>query len=89
MSCVSEMIYMRMTNGKSIYGTNLDLGKYSVKHDVECEYEFNHVNPSTVYSKFEYVGTGHNPVAVSVPFDYSKSKAKGKFNARGVDENKW
>jgi hypothetical protein len=89
MACISEMIYMKMDNGEFIYGTNLDIGKYSVKHDCDCEHEFDHVNPSTIYSKFTYVGTEHNPAAVSVPFDYSKSKAKGKFNARGVDENKW
>jgi len=89
MSCISEMLYMKMDNGEFIYGTNLDIGKYSVKHDCDCEHEFDHVNPSTIYSKFTYIGTGHNPAAVSVPFDYSKSTAKGKFNARGVDENKW
>ena len=78
MPCISDMLYMRMTNGKSIYGTNLDIGKYSVKHDVDCEHEFNHVNPSTVYSKFEYVGTEHNPTKFdtqSSKMDYSKGKS--------------
>ena len=39
------MIYMKMTNGEYIYGTNLDIGKYSVKHKCECEREFDHVPP--------------------------------------------
>ena len=42
-----------MTNGKDIYGTNLDIGRYSVKHDCEVEHEYEHVNPSTVYNTFE------------------------------------
>ena len=43
MASVHEMIYMKMTNGEYIYGTNLDIGKYSVKHNCECEHEFDHV----------------------------------------------
>ena len=45
MASVHEMIYMKMTNGEYIYGTNLDIGKYSVKHNCECEHEFDHVPP--------------------------------------------
>ena len=29
MAQVHEMIYMLMTNGEYIYGTNLDIGRYS------------------------------------------------------------
>ena len=29
-----------MTNGEYIYGTNLDIGKYSVKENCECKHEF-------------------------------------------------
>ena len=28
-----------MTNGEYIYGTNLDIGKYSVKENCECEHD--------------------------------------------------
>ena len=28
MAQVHEMLYMKMTNGEYIYGTNLDIGKY-------------------------------------------------------------
>ena len=74
MSCVTEMLYMKMTNGEYIYGTNLDIGKYSVKHNVECEFEFDHVPPSKLegqggYSEgstaFKYVGTDHDPMTTS------------------------
>ena len=37
MPSISEIIYMKMTNGEYIYGTNLDIGKYSVKENCECE----------------------------------------------------
>ena len=37
MSNISELLYMKMDNGELVYGTNLDIGKYSVKHDCECE----------------------------------------------------
>ena len=33
MAQVHEMLYMKMDNGEYIYGTNLDIGKYSVKLD--------------------------------------------------------
>ena len=45
---LSKILYMKMTNGELIYGTNLDIGKYSVKEDCECEHEFDHINPSTL-----------------------------------------
>ena len=37
---ISELLYMKMDNGELIYGTNLDIGKYSVEHNCECEHEF-------------------------------------------------
>ena len=74
---LSKILYMKMTNGELIYGTNLDIGKYSVKENCECEHEFDHINPSTLYSKFTYVGTGHNPTKFetqSERMDYEKQK---------------
>ena len=74
MAQVHEMLYMKMTNGEYIYGTNLDIGKYSVKHNVECEHEFDHVPPMKLegqggYSEgstaFKYVGTDHDPMTHS------------------------
>jgi len=76
MAQVHEMIYMKMTNGEYIYGSNLDIGKYSVKHNCECEREFDHVPPCKLegqggYSEgskaFKYVGTDHDPMTHSHP----------------------
>tara|TARA_B100000902_G_C26585034_1_gene563049 strand:+ start:254 stop:508 length:255 start_codon:yes stop_codon:yes gene_type:complete len=81
MPSISDMLYMKMDNGKLIYGTNLDIGKYSVNHDCECEHEFDHINPSTLYSKFTYVGTDHNPTKFETQssyMDYEQRKIVGK-----------
>ena len=40
MPSISEILYMKMDNGEYIYGTNLDIGKYSVKYDCDCEHEY-------------------------------------------------
>ena len=40
---MQEMIYMKMTNGEYVYGTNKAIGLYSVENNCECEYEFDHV----------------------------------------------
>ena len=74
MAQVHEMIYMLMTNGEYIYGTNLDIGRYSVKHNCECQREFDHVPPCKLegqggYSEgskaFKYVGKDHDPMTHS------------------------
>ena len=84
MAQVHEMLYMKMTNGEYIYGTNLDIGKYSVKANCECEHEFEHVNPSTLYSKFKYVGTKHNPTK----FETSSTKMNYELG-KLVTVEKW
>ena len=49
-----------------------------------------HVNPSTVYKNFKYVGNEmSNPYSVSVPFDYRKQRTDGNFNDAGVNTDKW
>ena len=80
----------KLDNGELIYGTYEECEAYADKVESWVIRYFDHVNPSTVYNKFKWVGTGlHNPFAVSVPFDYRESRAKGNFNARGVDQDKW
>ena len=41
---MEEILYMKMSNGEFIAGTNLQIGKYSVAHEpaLECveEYDF-------------------------------------------------
>ena len=81
MSNISELLYMKMDNGELIYGTNLDIGKYSVEHNCECEHEFEHVNPSTLYSNFTFVGTGRNPTEFATQsryMDYEKGQVVGR-----------
>ena len=49
-----------------------------------------HVNPSTVYKNFKYVGNEmSSPYSVSVPFDYRKQRTDGTFNDAGVNQDKW
>ena len=80
----------KLDNGELIYGTYEECEAYADKVESWVIKYFDHVNPSTVYNKFKWVGTGlHNPFAVSVPFDYRKNRTKGNFNARGVDQDKW
>ena len=80
----------KLDNEELVYGTYEEVEEYAEKQDTWVVRYFDHVNPSTVYNKFTWVGTGlSNPFAVSVPFDYRESRAKGNFNARGVDQDKW
>ena len=77
-------------DGQLVYGTYEEVEEYADKDDTCVERYFDHVNPSTVYDKFKWVGKGlSDPYAVSVPFDHTKSKPKGTFNTRGVNLEKW
>ena len=53
---IDQMIKVRMTNGKDIYGTNLDIGRYSVKHDCEVEHEYEH-GKYVKYAKGNVIGS--------------------------------
>ena len=67
-----------------------DTSKKILKENTCVDRYFDHVNTSTVYNQFKWVGKGlHDPYAVSVPYDYNKSKPKGTFNTRGVNTDKW
>ena len=80
----------KLDNGELIYGSYEECEQYADKVDSWVIRYFDHVNPSTFYNKFKWVGKGlSNPFAVSVPFDYRESRTKGNFNARGVDQDKW
>ena len=80
----------KLDNGELIYGTYEECEAYADKVESWVIKYFDHVNPSTVYNKFKWVGTGlHNPFAVSVPFDYRENRTKGNFNTRGVNQDKW
>ena len=80
----------RLQNGQDVYGTYEEVEEYAEKVNTCVERYYDHVNPSTVYNTFNWVGTGlSNPYAVSVPYDYKKSRTKGTFNTRGVNIEKW
>ena len=80
----------KLQDGQLVYGTYEEVENYAEKENTCVDRYFDHVNTSTVYNQFKWVGKGlHYPYAVSVPYDYSKSKPKGTFNTRGVNQDKW
>ena len=80
----------KLQDGQLVYGTYEEVEEYADKEDTCVEHYFDHVNPSTVYDKFVWIGKGmRDPYAVSVPFDYRESRTKGTFNTRGVNMEKW
>jgi len=80
----------RLDNSEYVYGTYEEVEAYADKQDTCVDRYLDHVNPSTVYNKFKWVGTGlSDPFAVSVPFNYDESSPKSDSNIRGVDPNNW
>ena len=80
----------RLDNGEDVYGTYEEVESYAEQKNTWVQRYYDHVNPSTVYNTFKWVGKGmSNPRSVSVPFDYRKNRANGTFNARGVNLDKW
>ena len=80
----------KLDHGEYVYGTYEEVEAYADKGETCVERYLDHVNPSTIYNKFKWVGTGlSDPFAVSVPYDYDKQKAKGTFNTRGVNLDKF
>ena len=67
----------KLDNGEYVYGTYEEVEAYADKGETCVVRYLDHVNPSTVYNQFKWVGTGlSDPFAVSVPYDYDKQKAK-------------
>ena len=80
----------KLDNEELVYGTYEEVEAYAEEKDTWVIRYFDHVNPSTVYKNFKYVGNEmSNPYSVSVPFDYRESRAKGTFNDAGVNLDKW
>ncbi len=80
----------RLHNGEDVYGTYEEVEDYAEKNDTCVTRYYDHVNPSTVYNKFKWIGKGlSDPFAVSVPYDYRDQKPKGTFNTRGVNLDKF
>ena len=80
----------RLDNSEYVYGTYEEVEAYAEKQNTYVDRYLDHVNPSTVYNKFKWVGTGlSDPFAVSVPYNYNKAKPAGTFNTRGFNTDKW
>ena len=80
----------RLDNSEYVYGTYEEVEAYADKQDTCVDRYLDHVNPSTVYKNFKYVGNElSNSYKVSTPFDYSKGKPTATFNDAGVNQDKW
>ena len=80
----------KLDNGELIYGTYEECEAYADKVDSWVIKYMDHVNPSTVYKNFKYVGNEmSSPYTVSVPFDYRKQRTDWTFNDAGVNQDKW
>ena len=80
----------KLQDGQLVYGEYEEVEKYAEKQDTCVEHYFDHVNPSTVYKNFKYVGKAiSNPYAVSVPFNYTDAKPNGTFDTAGRNKDKW
>lgn len=80
----------KLQNGELIYGSYEECEAYADKQNTCVDVYLDHVNPSTVYKNFKYVGNNiSNPYAVSVPFDYRTHRTKGTFDTAGRNKDKW
>jgi hypothetical protein len=79
-----------LDNKELIYGTYEECEAYADKQKSWVIRYFDHVNPSTVYRHFKYVGNEmSDPYSVSVPFDYSQGRTNGTYNSRGQNLDKF
>jgi|TARA_B100001094_G_C17943599_1_gene676894 hypothetical protein len=80
----------KLNNNELVYGTYEEVEKYAEENNTCVDRYFDHVNPSTVYKNFKYIGNDmSNSYKVSVPFDYSKGQPPATFNDAGVNQDKW
>ena len=80
----------KLDNGEYVYGTYNEVEAYADINNTVVDRYLDHVNPSTVYKNFKYVGNEmSSPYSVSVPFDYRKQRTDGTFNDAGVNQDKW
>ena len=88
---IKRMIELaKLDNNELVYGTYEEVEAYAEEKDTWVINYFGHVNPSTVYKNFKYVGNDmSSPYSVSVPYDYTKAQTKGTFNDAGVNQDKW
>ena len=67
----------KLDNNEFVYGTYEEVEAYAEEQDTCVDRYLGHVNPSTVYNKFKWIGKGlSDPFAVSVPYNYDKASPK-------------
>ena len=60
----------KLQDGQLVYGRYEEVEEYADKQNTCVDRYLDHVNPSTVYKNFKYVGNEmSNPYKVSTPFD--------------------
>lgn len=71
---MSKLEFARLDAMTYVYGTYEEVEEYCSKNDYVVDRYLNHVNPSTVYSQFKYVGARmHPPYEVAKQF-YEKDE---------------
>lgn len=79
----------KLYNNEYVYGTYEEIEAYAQEKHTHVTHYLDHVNPSTVYKHFVYVGNAlHNPYSVSTPHNYH-SDTQGNYNSAGVNLDKW
>ena len=79
----------KLDNNELVYGTYEEVEAYAKEMDTWVIRYMDHVNPSTVYKNFKYIGNDmSNPYSVSTPFNYG-SKKQGNYSDSGVNLDKW
>ena len=69
----------KLANGEFVLGTYEEVEKYAEEKNTCVDSYLGHVNPSTVSSKFKYVGDSVNPYDVAKPIYIWKD---GKYLGR-------
>ena len=80
----------KLQDGQLVYGQYEEVEAYADKQNTCVDRYMDHINPSTVYKNFKYVGNElSNPYKVSTPFDYGQGKPTATLNDAGVNQDKW
>ena len=69
----------KLANGELVLGQYEEVEKYADEQNTCVDKYFDYVNPSTVSSKFKYIGKGVNPYAVAKPIYINELDGKDKF----------
>jgi hypothetical protein len=77
----------KLANGELVLGQYEEVEQYADEQNTCVDKYFDHINPSTVYSKFKYIGKGSNPYAVAKPiYEWNKD---GSFKGLRIFKEKF